>query len=156
MALGVRLAQDFKRKGYRIWANIDVEDGEFLDSIFALDPAEDACVILENAGLQLYDEKRADALLDRVSSGNIIVLMPSAPKPFDYLRSLECFVTCPWPKWYIRCLPNRWHQKGLECHWRIPRATYPGSEGMFRWRSPVEVYHLYDCRDPGGRTYMDG
>ena len=152
-ALAVRLAQDFRKAGYRLWANIEVQEAGNLDKIFAVDPAERSCIILESAGLQLSDERHAEAFLDHIRSRNIIVLMPSIIPPHDLLRAVECHVYIPRWRWY---LPRRCQPQGLECQWSIGRATYPGSKGRFRWRNPEEVYGLYDHRDPGRHAYMDG
>ena len=151
--MAVRLAQDLRQAGYRLWANIKVEKAGNLDKIFALDPADPSCVILENASLELSDERHAEAFLEHIRSRNIIVLMPSAGPPHDLLRVVECHVCSPPWRWY---LPKQRQPQGLDCHWRISRTTYPGSKGRFRWQNPEEVYGLYDHCDPGSRTYMDG
>ena len=152
-ALAVRLAQDLRKAGYRLWSNIKVEEACNLDKIFALDPAERSCVILESASLELSDERHAEAFLEHIRSRNIIVLMPSAGPPHDLLRVVECHVYRWRRRWY---LPKQGQSQGLECHWCIPGATYDGSKGRFGWQNPEEVYGLYDHRDPGSRTYMDG
>ncbi len=82
-ALAIKLAQDLRKEGYRLWANIDVKGTDELDRIFALDPAERSCVILECAGLVLSDERYAQAFLEHVLSRHIIVLMPSSVPPHD-------------------------------------------------------------------------
>ena len=152
-ALAVRLALDFRDLGYQLWANIDMEGANNLDRIFALDPAKRSCVILEDASLELSDEKHAEAFLEHILSREIIVLMPSTGLPHDLLQVLKCDVYRPLPRWH---LPMSWRPKGLVCSWRISGATYPGSSGSFRWRNPEEVHSLYDHRHPGHRTYMDG
>ena len=152
--MAVRLARDFRKEGYRLWANIDIKvnGAEPLDRIFALEPAHPSCVIVEGAGLELSDEKRAEAFLDHICSRNVIVLLPSAVPPHELLRGLECHVCRPWRKY----LPEQWQPKGLECHWFIPRADYRGSCSTFRWPNPEDVHGLYNPRDPGDRTYIDG
>ena len=152
-ALAVRLAQDFHQEGYRIWANIKLKGASYLDRIFALDHDEPSCVILELASLELYNEKYAEAFLNYIRFRNVIVLIPSAGPPHALLRVLECYVYRTRQRQY---LPKRWQPKGLEYRWCIPGATYHGSQGRFRWQNPEEVYSLYDHRDPGNRSYMDG
>lgn len=150
-AMAVILALDFQKEGYRLSANFNLSGADQLNKIFALDKNKQHCVILEIGGVDLVDENRANALLDHIASRDMVVLIPCATLPHDRLRVLTCDVWKPYrPKWLPRS------SKPLECAWKVTGATYPGSCGRFRWRIPDEIYHMYNSRDPGHRSYMDG
>lgn len=141
-SLAFKVAEDFLKKGYRLFSNTpspwcDPLNGltEFIDDAGHVK----GIVILDEGGTQLSMNKQVQMILSYPRKQDLILLIPSYWPPPRAAQTLRCQTLFGF---YSIGLPLVMYQ------WRVDLGGFKDS-GTFAWFYPAEVYGLYSSNDPG-------